>query len=219
MTPAHKLILIALLSVLAGRSLEMMVGVAKISDLTVLWVLLGLFTALPAAMRSPEPRRQDESPGHPPAFFPVPRVNRSLWIWKLVVVILMVGTIANLTWAKGISYPLAAVQAGRALEYFNRGDLPSTLTAIDNAIESAPDVPVYYNWRALVFSAYRRDRAGPREPHCETQTDLAYRLCLATLAHQSNINGSSQRPFEFRARIALANSAANLDQDAESIRY
>jgi O-antigen ligase len=222
MTPAHRLILIALLSVLAGRSLEMMVGVAKISDLTVLWVLLGLFAALPTAMRTPEPRRQDESPGHPPsrpAFFPVPRVKRSLWIWKLVVVILVIGTIANLTWTKGISYPLAAVQAGRALEHFNQGDLSSTLTAIDNAIESAPDVPVYYNWRALVFSAYRRDRAGLREPHCDTQIDLPYRLCLATLAHQSNLNGSSQRPFEFRARIALANSAANLDQDAESIRY
>ena len=222
MDHAHKLILIGLLSVLAGRSLEMMVGVAKISDLTVLWGLMGLFAALPIAMRSPEPRPQDESPVQRPArlpLFPVPRVNRGLRVWKLVVVILMIGTIANLTWSKGISYPLAAVQAGRALEYFNQGDLPSTLSAIDSAIETAPDVPVYYNWKALVLSAYRSDRSGPREPHCGTQTDLPYRLCLATLAHQSNLNGSSQRPFEFRARIALANSAANLDQDAESIRY
>jgi Tfp pilus assembly protein PilF len=222
MDHVHKIILIALLSVLAGRGLEMMVGVAKVSDLTVLWVLLGLFAALPMAMQSPERRAQAASPVHPPArpaLFPAPGVNRALWVWKLVVVILMVGTIANLTWTKGISYPRAAVQAGRALEYFNQGDLPSTLTAIDSAIETAPDVWVYYNWKALVLSAYRRDRSGPREPHCDTQTNLPYRLCLATLAHQSNLNGSSQRPFEFRARIALANSAANLDQDAESIRH
>jgi len=106
----HKLILIGLLSMLAERGLKMMVGVAKISDLTVLWVLLGLFAALRVAMQSPEPSRQAESPARPPArpaFFPVPGVNQG---WKLVVLILMVGTIANLTWTKGISYPPTAAQ-------------------------------------------------------------------------------------------------------------
>ena len=46
MGPLYKLLLIAILSVLAGRAVEMMVGVARISDLTVLWVIFGMFAAL-----------------------------------------------------------------------------------------------------------------------------------------------------------------------------
>ena len=43
----HKLVLIALLATLAGRTLELMVGVARVSDLTISWVLLAVFVALP----------------------------------------------------------------------------------------------------------------------------------------------------------------------------
>ena len=60
----------------------------------------------------------------------------------MAVVICLIGTIMNLTWTKGISYPRASVQAGHALEYFRQGDLPSTLESIDRAIGMAPDVPV-----------------------------------------------------------------------------
>ena len=54
MSSLHKLKLITFVSVLAGRALEMMVGVARVSDLTVFWVLLGMFAALPVAIRVPE---------------------------------------------------------------------------------------------------------------------------------------------------------------------
>jgi len=58
MGPLHKLLLIAILSVLAGRAVEMMAGVARISDLIVLWVLQGMFAALPVAMQSSELKPQ-----------------------------------------------------------------------------------------------------------------------------------------------------------------
>ena len=64
MSSLHKLILITLLSVLAGRALEMMVGVARVSDLTVFWILLGMFAALPAAIRSPEPASRPVRQSH-----------------------------------------------------------------------------------------------------------------------------------------------------------
>ena len=54
MSPIEKLILITLLSVLAGRALEMVVRVARVSDLTVFWVLLGMFAALPVVAVDPQ---------------------------------------------------------------------------------------------------------------------------------------------------------------------
>ena len=49
----HKLLLIGLFATLAGRFLEMMVGIARVFDLTILWVLLAAFAALPVAMEAP----------------------------------------------------------------------------------------------------------------------------------------------------------------------
>ena len=124
-----------------------------------------------------------------------------------------------LTWMKGISYPLAAVQIGNALEHSRQGNLPSTLDAIDRAIGLAPDVPVYYNWRASVYKAYRREPRIPREQRCNFQDDVSYEVCLAALTHESNLTGSKQRPFYYRSRIAVAGSALNLLLDDEAIRY
>ena len=43
--PVYRLVVIGLMAIVLGRLLEMMVGVARISDLTVLWGILGLFAA------------------------------------------------------------------------------------------------------------------------------------------------------------------------------
>ena len=120
---------------------------------------------------------------------------------------------------KGISYPLAAVQISNALEYSRQGDLPSTLAAIDRAMKLAPDVPVYYNWRASVYTAYQRNLQGPRETHCDVQRDVSYQLCLAALTYKSNLEGANRRPFYYRSRIAAADSAFNLRLDDEATRH
>ena len=118
-----------------------------------------------------------------------------------------------LTWMKGISYPLAAVQIGNALEYSRQRDLPSTLNAINRAIELAPDVPVYYNWRASVYAAYRLDPQGPREQLCNIQNDVSYQICLAALTHESDLAGAQahlQRPY---TRLGFVAVSAEYDED------
>jgi Tfp pilus assembly protein PilF/O-antigen ligase len=227
MSPLYKLVLITLIAVLGGRALEMMVGVARISDLTIFWVMLGMFAALPATAHAPEPvpqparpssRRQRQNLARSQSSSRSGTSNRQ-WLGKLAIATWLIGAILVLTWMKGISHPRAAVQAGNALEYARQGDLPSTLSAIDGAIELAPDVPVYYNWRASVYTAYRRDPRAPRVIRCDAQNEVSYEVCLAALAHESNLTGSSQRPFYYRSKIALADSALNLFLDDESIRY
>lgn len=227
MSQLHKLVLVTLLSVLAGRGLEMMVGVARVSDLTVFWVLLGAFTALPAVAMQPlasappirpSSRRRRPNPARAPSFSRA-GVSDGRWVWRLAIVTLPILVILGLTWMKGISYPLAAVQIGNALEYSQQGDLLSTLNAIDKAIELAPDVPVYYNWRAAVYKAYRRESQIPRENRCNLQREVSYEVCLAALTHESNLAGSKQRPFYYRSKIAVADSAFNLSLDEEAINY
>lgn len=225
MNPLHKLMLVTLISVLAGRGLEMMVGVARISDLTVYWVLLGMFSALPLATQELTPQPIRSTPrGRSPSLTHTPSLPRAefgdrLWLCRLALVTWLIGALLVLTWMKGISYPRASVLVGDALEYSRQGDLPSTLAAIDKAIELAPDVPVYYNWRASVYNAYRQNPQVPRFERCSLQNKVSYEVCLAALAHESNLAGSNQRPFYYRSRIKLADSAFKLLRDDEAIRH
>lgn len=52
---AHRWILIALMATMAGRVSEMMVGVARESDLVTFWVLLAILVVLPSVMRPSQP--------------------------------------------------------------------------------------------------------------------------------------------------------------------
>ena len=56
---SHKLVLVALSASLGGRLVEQTVGVARIGDLTLFWILLAVLVALPSVMaaRPPEPAR------------------------------------------------------------------------------------------------------------------------------------------------------------------
>ena len=56
-TAAHRWILIALLAAMVGRVAEMMVGVARESDLVTFWVMLATFVVLPSVM-SPSGREK-----------------------------------------------------------------------------------------------------------------------------------------------------------------
>ena len=94
MSPLIRLILLTLMSVLAGRGLEMMVGVARISDLTVFWVILGIFAALPVVAMDPQTSSQPVrrparrlGPNVPSALsFPRNGVSGRRWLLKLAIV-------------------------------------------------------------------------------------------------------------------------------------
>ena len=63
---AHRWILVTLLATIAGRSVEMMVGVARESDLITFWILLAIFVVLPSVMSSSgEPETSAASGGTP----------------------------------------------------------------------------------------------------------------------------------------------------------
>jgi len=229
LSSAHKVVLIVLLAALAGKALEMLVGVARVSDLTILWVLLAIFAALPVVMRTPEPATEDVPPAPQPTGrrrqrirrVSAPETGRHNWnaIFRLAIVAWLVGGIAVFTWVKGINYVRAGVVEANAVKLFRQGDWQGALTSLDKAIDLAPDVPAYYNDRAQVFVAYMINDGVTPEHSCNNQQNLPYRTCLARESLESNIQGVQQRPFSWRPHLALANSGYNLKLDDFANRF
>ena len=213
----QKLVLTGLLAILAGRLLEQMVGVAAVSGLTISWVLLGIFVALPAIMRvsqeapdpkpSPQPSRKSLH-HHTPTRLHSVHGGR---IWRVAVVAVLIFGIGALTWSKSISYPWAGVKAREGLNQILEGDFPRALSSLDQAIDLAPDVSVYHLLKAATYSMYLINNLTPRDIDCGFfQNSGAYDACLARKAYLSNREAFEQRPFDWSSRLALAKSALTL---------
>jgi tetratricopeptide (TPR) repeat protein len=130
----------------------------------------------------------------------------------------IIGGILSLTWVRSINHPRAAATAGAALKHIQQGDPQATLADLDRAIALAPDVPVYYNYRAQVYAIYRENDRLPPERECNQQKEVTYDVCLAQQVYFSNLAAVEQRPLYWRSRLALADSAFLLKQDDEAIR-
>lgn len=222
LSPVHKVVLIVLLAALAGKALEMIVGVAKVSDLTILWVLLAIFAALPMVMREPDSDAEEALTAQKPTESRRRRIPRGpparasiKWntFWRMAIVAWLVGGIAVFTWVKGINYVRAGVEEANAVKLFTQGNWQGALESLDKAIDLAPDVSSYHNDRAQVFVGYMINDQVTPERACTNQKEIPYRTCLAKESLDSNIIGVQQRPYAWRPHLALANSAHNLRFD------
>ena len=224
----HILILVGLVAAFAGRFLEQVVGVARVSDLTIFWILLAVFAALPMVFASssvaeasalPLPRSVRTSRR-------TRRQRRQNYDWPMVVRMVVVawicGGVFALTWVKTINNVRAATFAADSVEQFSRADFGASLQSLNRAVELAPDVPTYYYFRSLVYDAfykYRADDGVSRNLECGFRVDgVSYESCLVQKSYQSNLTGLQKRPFYLRARLAVADSAFFLSSDDEAIK-
>lgn len=221
----NKLILIMLLAAVAGKLLEQMVGVARVSDLTLLWVLLGTFIAASMSMRErptsenlPPARRQlaqsaPSRPGH--------QGKDVLGNLDLLIGLLIAGLVVGIgvvTWTKNVNYVRAAVNADQAAEQFRDGQVLRSISSIDRAIDLAPDVSNYYENRATVYVACRQ---GQQRIDLRSSTQsTSQATCDPEERHKRNRQWVERRSFSFRARLSLADSTLELgllNQDASQI--
>jgi len=218
--PLYRLVLLGLTAIILGRFLEMMVGVARISDLTVLWAVFGLF----AASASLDDRNQE--PSHPVSSPSPLQANRrdrrrtskastapsfsSGLIVRLAIVAWLVGGIGVVTWQKGINPVRASIAEGRAVKSYQQGDIDGAVRDLDKAIKLAPGVPSYYSNRANAFSAYQLQPDAFTEPGCDQQNKDPYLVCLGLQSLNSNLESVDRQPFNFKARLAAGNSAYSL---------
>ena len=235
-TTIHRLILIGLLAVLIGRMLEQMVGIARVSDLTLWWVLLAVFAALPAIMQNFHLTEDVQSLPVEPDNRSLPRVPDKLsrgrkklkpkatdsdkqlnntYRWKflgrLIIIICLVVGIGLLSWVKGVNYIRAAVIADQATAQFQEGDAQSALSSLDHSIKLAPGVSTYYEKRDIIYSLIQARELYSLHPKCGFLAENRSRAkCLAEEQHQSNLKWVENRPLYHKAKLALAGSFLNL---------
>ncbi|PKB84372.1 MAG: hypothetical protein BZY88_00080 [SAR202 cluster bacterium Io17-Chloro-G9] len=200
----QRVILIMLLAVIAGRLLEQMVGLARVSDLTMFWALLAVMAAMPGVV-APQSAGDGvangkENPvsnsGIPAGEFAAPGA------WRLLILLIVVAGIAGLTWTKSIDYPRAALSAGEINGLIGQGDFAGGLAASDKAISLAPDVFVYHNHRAAVLDAAQAAGDPLLAVECAHRSNIPYQGCLGQEIYKSNRQGVFQRPLHYRARVA-----------------
>ena len=228
-SPIYRILLIGTAAVILGRFLEMSVGVARVSDLTVLWVIFGL---LVASRRFDDGSESPASTPAPPPIQNVRRRNRSRGssssatrevgtglILRLALVVWLIGPLGVITWQKSINSVRASVAEGKALEHFEARDLEKTLSELDKAIELAPGIPSYYNNRAQVFLVYQLRPDAFTEPTCSSQTVHPYQNCLGLESINSNLEAIDQQPLNYRARLAAGNSLFNLQLNQSAVEH
>ena len=212
----HNLLIVGLLAALAGRFVEQMVGVAAVSDLTIFWVLLALIAAKPTAARMSQAVHPDQASLREPRtrrFNPAARMSMSgvPAVLPVVVALCLIVGVGALTWSKSIHYLEAGFKARDGLDGILDAEFQNALVSLDRAIALAPDVSVYHTLRAAVYSGYRRQDDGPREPECGRLADATqYEVCLAQKIYLSYREAAKQRPLDWRLRLDLAGSALTL---------
>ena len=187
---AHKWILVALGATMLGRVAEMMVGVARESDLVHVWIMLAIFVVLPSVMsttQEPKPsivreretllsrrqrrrdrqgRRERRARGAGEGFWSGIGPVRAAGFTLVAALIVFIGW---LSWDKNIDYAWAAALAASAQDRFREGDIQETHRLMSKASAKAPDVPSYYNQLGAIYDAYRQAASrNPEEaPSCE----------------------------------------------------
>jgi len=227
----YRLLLAGLVAIIFGRFMEMNVGVARISDLTILWTLFALMVTLArfdsAANKEPVPQElkpPTQMPNRPNrrqvAKINPPPVRSYALIARLAIVAIILGAIIMVTWQKSINAFRAATAGGQAIGYFLDGDLNNSLKHLDKAISLAPGVPNYHTNRSQLFLSYRLSPDVIIEPTCAQQTEYPYLNCLAIQSLQSDLQAVNQQPFNYRARMAAGNSAFNFQaHEATAVLY
>ncbi|MFQ6026360.1 MAG: tetratricopeptide repeat protein [Dehalococcoidia bacterium] len=216
----QKLLLAGLLAALTGRFFEQLVGVYRTADLALFWILLAMLVVLPRVMGSareaPEPGSASPSPGSSSRDRRRTRVaaSRTVDSWALGRWALAAGLAVILglvIWTKDVNYLRAAATVSEVNTVFAEYDLPTSLEGLDRAIDLAPDVSTYYNYRAAIYTNYRTDSQAPLDPECQRrQTNRLYEICLAEKAYQDNQRAVELRPLHIPSRFDLTRSAGAL---------
>lgn len=224
----QKVMIIGLLSVLAGRFVEQMVGVAKVSDSMLFWVVLALLVCLPA-LTSSGVAPSSESTRVPPtrgsrrrdrggAAVTVPFPDTGIY-WRSAVVVLLVGGIVALTWVENINNLLALNQVAGLNQAFTKGDLNASVMNLNRAIELAPDVYHYRSNLGEVYSEYRSTTVP--EPECALRSvdSTEYDICLAQKVFDSYFDAVARSRWRWQSRLDLADAQLDLfrlTQDGEA---
>lgn len=210
-----KVIMLGILAAVVGKCLEMMVGVARVSDLTILSALLAGLTVFPnwypatnAALVDKPASNHSRRPKNRYRFSrqrhgSVMNLASSFQFMIIGLLIVVFAFMVVFTWKNNINYVVAGLKASQGIDRYYAGNLQGSLRLFNDAISLAPTLSIYHNYRAGVYLALLRRENVPREIACDSQNRLMYEACVVELSLEDNLNALEQRPLYYRSSLWL----------------
>ena len=200
MAPANTVILAGLMGAFVGRGFEMMVGIPKVGDITVLAALLPLAVVL--ARKGP--LGSDDGPVETDSHATTAperdsRADWALFIGRTVLVLVVITALGALTWLKAANYARSDAMAAQAMALFREGDGLGAIRLLQKATDTTPDASVYYILAASIFddlAANAKSADG--------------RLRLSTGSYVFSANALAANVVDPGSRAVLANAAIRL---------
>ena len=195
--------LAAVLAVVAGRSVEQMVGVARVSDFTLFWLLAAILVAIPSlagstATAASSPRKPKARQGAAVSL---------LSPWKPAVASVLTVTLVAFLWQTNLRYVPAAVTAASAEAALQRGNYPESVRLLDRAISQAPSVELYRVYKGVALEAWS-----------SRETDPALKANLLRLAYDEAKEALDWNPLSHRAWARAGEFSRKLGVLDESVR-
>ena len=198
MAPA--VILAGLMGAFVGRGVEMMAGIPRVGDITVLVALLPLAVVLARnGLLVTEGRPVEVDSQAISATGTGVLADWALFIGRVVLVLVVITALGALTWLRAGNYALADATAAQAMARFRDGDGLGAIRLLQKATDTTPDAPVYYLLAASIFddlAANAKSADG--------------RLRLSTGNYVFSANALAANVIDPGSRAALANAAIRL---------
>ena len=197
----HKWALIAIVAAVAGRVIEELTGIARVSDLTIFWVLLGLFGALAAALMNPQEyeAKQPAAPRRRRSSQRARNAATQALVPRILLISLAAVALGTFTWVKNVNYVMASIEGANSVQAAANGDFDSGIRFANKAIGLAPDVKEYHLQKGALLDSAR-----------DSDDDPTAQVLLGVEAFNANERALVSAPISPNAVQAVANSAMAL---------
>ena len=213
----YRIILIGIIATIICRAVEQSLGIGRISDLIVFWVMLGAIITLPSILTNES--YQDTEDSNPDNYISTKSIpTKPSPLWRLLPISLITIIVLYISCAGHIQYFRAGLSASEARHYYSIGDLTRALLMIERAINLSPDIPTYYLFKNMMISdAIQNDITLDTLKCPPTDTSINHRKCLLEIKYQSAETAVNQQPLYWRSVFEKAVSSDNLFKYDEAL--
>jgi len=212
-TKAYKILMLGILAFLIGRICDQMLGIARVSDMLLYWVLLAGFISILNILKTNQPAA---SKNISQQFVTNRRTSKQpARFWKYGFIFIVISAIMVFTFQNATGYPRAArIMADAKFEY-SEGNLESALYYTEQAISIAEEISTYYLFKNLVLHSFLKNTDMGHHPGCVESINSriysdTYKSCVYSYIHKNAISAAKSRPLEWLTAFNLADSFVNL---------
>ena len=192
--------------ILLSHTLEQQVGISKVTDLTLYFVILGLLYALMANSH------QVKKP------LPAATSSKSFWIASLVAVALIS---VSVTITQSTNYLSAGLKAADGKYSYTSGNWAEGYDLFNTAIELGPRIPVYYHYQNAYLKSLAEHvtKPGAWAPEQCSMHSLAEDIvqCIYLEIYNNAKEARQANPWNWNTTYEAATAAYELKQDQEAI--